>query len=138
MQVIKNIDIKDILESDRVYIVVKGINDDDFSFAVSKWLQLYNKDMNKIMAAPKYKDLFNEGHALFMQEIKELYEKFYIFSNTDIRLGKIFAINGLRNMVFLAGCRSGIELQGNFLKICLLLLWQQDRLWRKILSYLRM
>lgn len=114
MQVIKNIDIKDILESDRVYIVVKGINDDDFSYAVSKWLQLYNKDMNKIMAAPKYKDLFNEGHALFMQEIKELYEKFYIVYNTDISFGKNFAINGLRNMVFLAGCRSGIELQGRF------------------------
>lgn len=114
MQVIQNIDIKDILESERVYVIVKDINDEDFSFVVGKWLQLYNKDMNKMMAAPKYIDLFNEDYVLFIQEIKELYEKFYICSNTDINLGKKFAMNGLHNMAFLVGCRSGIELQGKF------------------------
>lgn len=114
MQVIQNIDIKDILESERVYVIVKDINDEDFSSVVGKWLQLYNKDTNEMMAAPKYTDLFNEGYVLFVQRIKELYEKFYICSNTHINLGKKFAVNGLHNMAFLAGCRSGIELQGKF------------------------
>lgn len=114
MQVIKNIDIRDILGSSRAYIVVEGINDEDFSIVVERWLQLYNKDTNKIMVAPKYTDLFNEEYELFLQRIKELYEKFYIFVNTDIGFGKKFAKNGMNNMAFLIGCRSGIELQGKF------------------------
>ncbi|MBD5095460.1 MAG: motility associated factor glycosyltransferase family protein [Lachnospiraceae bacterium] len=114
MQVIKNINIKDILESDRVHIVVKGINDEDFSLTVGQWLQFYNKDTNKIIEAPKYIDLFNEKYTLFIQEIKELYEKFYICSYTDIEFGKTYVTNGLRNMEFLAGCRSGMVLKGKF------------------------
>lgn len=114
MQVMKNINIKDILELDRVYLVVKGINDEDFSLVVGRWLQLYNKDTNKVIAAPKYIDLFNENYTLFIQEIKELYEKFYICSYTDIDFGKTYVMNGLHNMGFLAGCRSAMALKEKF------------------------
>lgn len=114
MQVIQKSDIKDILGSDRVYMVVEGINDEDFSIVVEQWLKLYNKDTNKIMVAPKYTNLFKEQYELFLQRIKEQYEKFYIFVNTDIGFGKTFVQNGMNNMAFLIGCRSSMELQGKF------------------------
>ncbi|MCM1398907.1 MAG: DUF115 domain-containing protein [Clostridium sp.] len=116
MQVIQNIDMKDILESDRVNLVVCGVNDEDFSFAVGSWLQIYNKDTNKIMAAPKYIDLFHDSYLLFTQSINDSYEKFYICVNTDLMNGKDFVINGVNNMVFLKGCRSGFDLCGKFPK----------------------
>lgn len=114
LQVIRNIDMKTVFDSDSVYIIVDGINDEDFSVVVERWLQLYNKDTNKIMASPKYTELFKQQYEVFLQKIKVLYDKFNILVNTDIGFGKRFAKNGIYNMAFLAGCRSGIKLQGKF------------------------
>lgn len=114
LQVIKYMDIKDMLESDRVYIVIKGLNDEEFAHIVGEWLQPYNMSTNKIMSVPKYMDLFNDSYSLFIQELNNIYDKFYICMNTDICDGKRFAVSGLNNMKFLVGCRSGMELQGKF------------------------
>ncbi|MDE6025325.1 MAG: hypothetical protein K2G45_07725 [Lachnospiraceae bacterium] len=46
-EVIKHIDIKNLLLSDRIYIVVEGINDEDLTYIMDEWLQIYNADYNK-------------------------------------------------------------------------------------------
>lgn len=113
-EVIRHIDIKEILSSDRVYIVVEGINDEDLIYITDEWLQIYNADYNKIVCAPKYDEIFYDSYEIFLNSIKEAYEKFYAFKNTEVMDGKQFTENGIKNMAFFPGCRSSAELQGIF------------------------
>ncbi|MCM1083002.1 MAG: DUF115 domain-containing protein [Clostridium sp.] len=114
IEVIKHIDIKNLLSSDRIYIVVEGINDENLFYIMDKWLQIYNVDYNKIVCTPKYDEIFYDSHEMFLKKIQEIYEKFYAFKNTEVIDGKQFVKNGIKNMVFFPGCRSGAELQDIF------------------------
>lgn len=114
IEVIKHIDIKNLLSSDRIYIVVEGINDENLVYIMDNWLQIYNADYNKIVCAPKYDEIFYDCYKIFSKKIQEIYEKFYAFKNTEVMDGKQFVINGIKNMMFFPGCRSGAELQDVF------------------------
>lgn len=114
LKVMNDIDLTDLIVSDRVYIVVRGINDEAFSFVISEWLQIYNKDTNKLMAAPKYIELFYDGYEEFKRDLIDLYERLYVITNTAVDSGKRAVKNDIYNMRFLEGCRSGVSLVGKF------------------------
>lgn len=110
MQILKYIDISDLLESDRVYIIVEGINDEEFTFIAQEWFQIYNINANKLVVVPKYKELFRVSYSKFEQELDDMLQKIYISSNTAVEIGKEAVKNDFYNMLFFEGCRSGKEL----------------------------
>lgn len=114
IEVIRNIDITEILSSNRVCILVEGINDEDLNCIMDGWLQIYNVDYNRIVCVPKYDEIFHRRYQLFLKSIKEIYEKFFIVKNTEANNGKQFVKNGIKNMIFFPGCRSSAELTNMF------------------------
>lgn len=114
LNVLNEIDITDILMSERVRIIVSGINDEEFAVVMSGWLQVYNKDTSKLMAAPKYIDIFRDGYEDFKRNLIDLYEKLYVLVNTAVDSGKRAVKNDIYNMRFLKGCRNGMSLAGKF------------------------
>ena len=67
IQVILHVDISELIKSKRVCLVVEGINTEGFSAAIEEWLDMANKDANKLLAAPKYMDLFHESYEAFRE-----------------------------------------------------------------------
>ncbi|MCM1398908.1 MAG: DUF115 domain-containing protein [Clostridium sp.] len=116
MQVVKTIDISDLLESDRVYIIVAGANDEEFSLVAQEWFQIYNINTNELVPAPKYQELFYGEFEYFKRELEEIYQRIYISSNTAVEIGKEAVRNNFYNMLFFEGCRNGMELCGKFPK----------------------
>lgn len=114
VQVILHIDISDIIKSDKVLLILKDVNTEAFSTIVGKWLDMRNRDLNKIIAAPKYFDLFREGYEEFRQNCVDMYEKLLIITNTALDMGKKIAQNEIYNMLYLEGCRSGACLKNRF------------------------
>lgn len=114
MQVILNIDISDLIQSERVCIVIKNVNTETFSTVMSKWLDMTNKDANKLMAAPKYVDLFRDGYEDFKQSCAEMYKRLYMLANIVMDYGSEEVKNEIHNMKFLEGCRCATELKGTF------------------------
>lgn len=114
LSVLRNIDITTILESDRVILCVKGLNENLFTGSVSGAIQVYNKDTNRLMGAPRYIELFYDDYLYFKKVLIENHEKFYILQNAVINYGKRVVKNDIYNMKFLKNCRSGIELKDAF------------------------
>ncbi|MDE6025327.1 MAG: DUF115 domain-containing protein [Lachnospiraceae bacterium] len=116
MTVLRNIDISDLLKSDRIYFVIKDINTEEFAFIMQEWLEVHNVNINKLVAAPKYKELFREDYTNFENEVDEMYQRFYSSTETEIEFGKKSVKNNLYNLLYFEGCRNGMELQGKFPK----------------------
>ncbi|MBD5095471.1 MAG: motility associated factor glycosyltransferase family protein [Lachnospiraceae bacterium] len=114
LQVLSNIDISELIKSDRVFFIVKDVNTEDFSAIAGEWLDMANKDANKIMVAPKYTDLFRDGYEDFKQNCIDMYEKLHVIANIAEEYGEKEVKNEIHNMKYLAGCRLGTELKGMF------------------------
>lgn len=114
MSVLHEIDISDLIMSDRVHVAIEGINEDTFSHILDGRLQIYNKDTNKSMAAPHYIDLYQDTYQRFKRILIDLYEKLYIVTNTAISCGKRVVRNDIGNMRHLVGCRSSVDFKGRF------------------------
>lgn len=113
-QVLSNIDISELIKSNRVFFIVQGVNTEEFSAIAGVWLDMANKDANKIMAAPKYIELFRDGYEVFKQCCVDMYEKLHIIANIAEEYGEQEVKNEIHNMKYMAGCRLGAELKGMF------------------------
>lgn len=114
IQVVLHIDISDIIKSERICIVVEDINMELFSMAADNWIDMGNKGSNKIMAAPKYVELFHESYEKFKQNCIDRYINLYAIANAVVDFGRNEVISVLHNMKYLIGCRCGTELKGRF------------------------
>ncbi len=114
MNVIREMDISDLIASDRVHIAIDGINEDSFYNILDSRIQVYNKDNNRCMAAPYYIELYPDAYKKFKQVLIDIYEKLYIVTNTAINYGKRVVGNDIGNMRYLPGCRSSIDFIGKF------------------------
>lgn len=114
IQVILHVDISELIKSKRVCLVVEGINTEGFSAAIEEWLDMANKDANKLLAAPKYMDLFHESYEAFRESCMEMYKRLYMLANIVVDYGTEEVKNEIHNMKFLAGCRLASELKGRF------------------------
>lgn len=115
-QVILHIDISDIISSDKVLLILKDVNTEVFSTIAGSWLDMGNREFNKIIVAPKYIDLFREEYEEFRHNCVDMYEKLFIITNTALDMGKKIAKNEIYNMAFLEGSRSGAYLKNKFVK----------------------
>lgn len=111
---IHEVDISDLISSDRVHIVIEGINENTFSSVLDGRIQVYNKDNNRCMAAPYYIELYPDAYKRFKRILIDIYEKLYIITNTAINYGKRVVRNDIGNMRYLPGCRSSIDFIGKF------------------------
>jgi len=114
INVIHNIDISDIIMSDKVLLVVKGINDELFNYSLSKLVQIHNVKTNKHIVLPKYGELFNEEVADVVKTLNEQYDRITAESNTVTAYGKKTCVNSIFNMKYLRGCRSGRDYVNHF------------------------
>lgn len=116
MQVISHIDISELIQSERFCLSVRGINTEEFLITVEKWLDMANKDANKIMAAPKYVELFQDGYEEFRMNCMDMYKNLQVVTYAGLDMGKNVAKNEIYNMLFFEGCRSGECLKNKFSK----------------------
>ncbi len=107
MNVIKFIDISDIIASDRVFLVVNGIDEPHFNVAMSAMIQIYNRRSNVHMILPKYAELFPEQCKWVQAILNEQYDRIKAESFTVTSFGEKTCKNGIYNMLHLPGCRSG-------------------------------
>lgn len=114
IQVILHIDISELIKSERICLVVEDVNMEAFSIAAGNWIDMGNKDLNKIMAAPKYAELFYESFEKFKQNFMDRYINLYAIANAVVNFGTYEVINVIHNMKYLTGCRCGTALKGRF------------------------
>lgn len=114
VQVVLHIDISELIRQERVCLVVNGINDETFSAEIEKRLDMSNKDLCRIMSAPKYTELFQDGYEAFKNNCSNAYEKQQAVTYAALSMGKKVAKNEIYNMLYLEGCRSGAELKNRF------------------------
>ena len=116
VQTVLHIDISELIRSERVCLVVNGINEDTFLHEVEKRLDMSNKDISRIMPAPKYMELFQDDYENFRNNYMDVYEKQQAFTYAALTMGEKVAKNEIYNMLFLEGCRSGEQLKNRFPK----------------------
>lgn len=114
IQVILHVDISELIKSERICLVVEDVNMEAFSIAAENWIDMGNKDLNKIMAAPKYAELFHESYEKLKQNFMDRYINLYAVANVVVDFGTYEVINVIHNMKYLTGCRCGTALKGRF------------------------
>ncbi|MCM1273724.1 MAG: DUF115 domain-containing protein [Clostridium sp.] len=114
VQVILHIDISDLLCSERVCLIINGINDETFLSEIEKRLDMGNRGFSRIMSAPKYTELFQDCYVEFRNNCTDAFEKQEALTYAALSMGKKVAQNEIYNMLYLAGCRSGAELKHRF------------------------
>lgn len=114
MRVIHDIDITDLLASNRFFLAVAGLNDDQFGLFLQKYSNTFNEGKNKYLLVPVYKKIFPEQLKTYHSIITDKVIEYRIQTNTILDLGKRFAYTSIQNMRFLPGCRAGISYVGAF------------------------
>lgn len=116
MQVIKNIDITDLLSDSRFQLIVYGINDRNLEQVMSALLKSYNKNTNQHIALPKYGQLYPDKLNAMITVLNEQYDRQKIEYNTAAYKGAKACKNSFYNARFFKDCRSSDDLIGKFPK----------------------
>lgn len=114
IQVIRNIDITDLLSDNRFQLIVYGINDRKLEQVMSRLLKSYNKSTNQHIALPKYGQLYQDTLNAMLVVLNEQYDKQKIEYNTAYQKGARCCKNSLCNTKFFEECRSADDLIGKF------------------------
>lgn len=109
MQVIKNIDIRDIILDERVILVIRDVNESLLNVCFTKLIQIYNKKTNHHIILPKYVEAFPEACADMQHMLDEQYDRLRAETFTVASCGAKTCANSIYNMRYLPGCRSGRE-----------------------------
>ena len=109
MRVLHDIDITDLLASDRFFLAVDGLNQDQFGLWLQDYFSIFNEGKNKYLITPIYKKLFPEQIEFYHSVITDKFTNYRMQQNTVMDLGKRFAYTSIQNMRFLPGCRAGIS-----------------------------
>ncbi|MBD5095459.1 MAG: motility associated factor glycosyltransferase family protein [Lachnospiraceae bacterium] len=112
VQVMKNIDITDLLTDNRFQLIVYGINDRNLEQVMSGLLKSYNKNTNQHIAAPKYGQLYPDKLNAMITVLNEQYDRQKIEYNTLIQNGIKGCKNSFYNARFFENCRSSDDLIG--------------------------
>lgn len=114
MQVMRNIDITDLLSDNRFQLIVYGINDRKLESVMSGLLKSYNKNTNQHIAAPKYGQLYPDKLKAMIAVLNEQYDRQKIEYNTATQDGAKACKNSFYNVRFFENCRSSDDLIGKF------------------------
>lgn len=114
MQVMRNIDITDLLTDIRFQLIVYGINDRMLEQVMYELIQSYNENNNKHISLPKYGQLYQDKLKVMIDVLNEQYNKRKIEKNTITQDGAKACTNSMYNVRFFEGCRSSDDLIGKF------------------------
>lgn len=114
IQVLKNIDITDVLEDERVSFIIDGVNEWQLANILNKVIEVHNKCTNCHITLPKYKELFPEAYAAMDNIIREQYIRLNIETITTSKYAIRVCRNNLNNMCYLIGARNAIDYVGIF------------------------
>ncbi len=114
MNVIREIDLSDILDESRVCLVVEGINEQLYEVVLNRVVQRYNKTTNRHIILPKYAEAFNKAFEEFHRKTNEAYDRLNMLNNTVVDFGEKVCENDFLNLAYLEGCRSGFDMVGLF------------------------
>lgn len=109
MQVIKNIDISDILGNGRFVLVVEGINSETLDVILGRTLRAHNKNTSKHICLPKYAELFGDSYGEYANRIQESYNALQLLRDTIMSVGDVVCKNDIMNLKYLPGCRCGVD-----------------------------
>ncbi len=114
MQVLRNIDISDILKDESVIIIVGDWYGQQLPMILDDLVQAYNKDNNKSVVLPKYSELFAEELKLYNNSLREREDRLRAEMFTVKSMGMKTCVNSIYNMQYLKGCRSGVDYENAF------------------------
>lgn len=114
MRALHDLDLRDLLEDDRVVIVVEGLNSRLLESILPIYITRYNIETNKNLILPNYAQLFPDKYEEFSEILRNAYVEKKVLNNTMTATGKRIAYTSIQNMRFLPGCRSGRDYEGRF------------------------
>ena len=114
IEVLKNIDITDVFEDERVRFIIDGINEWQLANMLNEVIDVHNKCTNCHITLPKYKELFPEAYAAMDKFIREQYIRLDIETITTSKYAIRVCKNNLHNMCYLIGARNAIDYIGIF------------------------
>ena len=109
LEVLKNIDITEVLNDERFYIVVKGVPNTDIGRLVLDMLKIENMKTNHYVQLPKYQEIYIEEYARYKKQVYEANLTMQTRINTYATLGTQMAWTAIQNLRYLPGCRSGMD-----------------------------
>lgn len=114
MQVIRNIDISDILVDDTVAVIVGDWFGQLLPMFLNDLVQAYNKDNNNSVILPKYDELFVDELQIYKDALRERGDRLKAEMFTVKSMGTKTCKNSIYNMQYLKGCRSGADYENAF------------------------
>lgn len=112
--IINEVDISEILNSNRILLFVDGVCDDKFRIIMGNMIADHNLITNKHIVLPKYASIYPEKLNKMVVCLNELYDKHKIFNNTVVKVGKLCFENSIKNLRHLSGSISSDGLIGAF------------------------
>ncbi len=114
MEVIKNIDITDVLDSGRVILVVDGINEEYFDVVLGKAIRPMNINTSRHIAMPKYVELFKNAYQGYADRIQGVYDRAKLLNNTLLAVADVVCKNDILNFKYLPNSRCNSDFMGSF------------------------
>lgn len=99
--VIREFDISDILENENVYILIKGINENEFRPVLDKNIDWSNLSSQMLCFHPFYNDIFTNDYKNFLNDIRNNNTQIFINRNTAQLMGKDTAKNTIHNFKYI-------------------------------------
>lgn len=110
--VIHNFDISDILECERVRVIIKGMNDTDMDVAIGSGIGLENYKICIYDALPVYKKIYSKDE----KNIEQKYRYQITMLTSDLETEKQFGLDRTRNNIYnlrkLYYCNTGEDFKG--------------------------
>lgn len=114
MQVIRNIDISEILSDTTIAIIVGDWFGQLFPMFLNDLVQAYNKDNNRSVILPKYDELFPDELQMYKDAIRERGDRLKAEMFTVKSMGTKTCKNSIYNMQYLKGSISGADYENAF------------------------
>lgn len=116
MREMHSLDLVDILEDERIFILVEGMPERCAILYMMMLITNVNFATNKHIAISQYQQLFPTEIKSFLSVIKKRYGEIQVEANTIVKYGEQICYNGIHNMCYLPGCQSGYDYIGKFPK----------------------
>lgn len=98
--ILRNFDIRDILEKDNVFLIVEGINEQYFQSVIKENLDWTMVAFSSLCVHPRYDELFQLSYSKYLKDLKYAISSININRNTQEKIGKNVAANSIRNIKY--------------------------------------
>lgn len=99
--VLKEFDISDILENEKIYIIIKDINDNEFRTVLNKSVDWNNIGSQMLCFHPYYDQIFMNDYKNFLKDLNDNNTQVFINRNTAQLMGEAVVKNTIHNFRYL-------------------------------------